>query len=90
MLKLNVELFIDILKSNGINIQGGVIHDFIKLCRCEYYDNMYLIIMYYYGIDYFIGGKYNDWCDIFPLEQLDFVIYRNDLYYRQECLNKGD
>ena len=46
--------------------------------------------MYYNGIDYFIGGKYDDCCDIFPLEQLDFVIYRNDLYYRQECLNKGD
>ena len=47
MIELNVELFIDILKSNGIKIQGGVIHDFLKLCRCEYYDNMYLIIMYY-------------------------------------------
>ena len=46
---------------------------------------MYLIILNWFGTDIWIGGKYDDWCDIYPLEELDFVVFKNDLYYIEEC-----
>lgn len=82
---LTVETFISVLKSNEINIQGGVIHDFLKLCRCEYFDGMYLIVLKWQGKEIYMGGKYDDWCSIEPLEELDFVVFKNDLYYLEEC-----
>ena len=82
---LTVETFISVLKSNEIKIEGGVIHDFLKKCHCVFYDDMYLIILNWFGTDILIGGKYDDWCDIYPLEELDFVVFKNDLYYIEEC-----
>lgn len=89
-MKLTVDLFIDVLKSNDIIIQGGVIHDFLKKCHCVFYDDMYLIVLNWHGVDIWVGGKYDNWCDIYPLEEIDFVVFKNDLYYKEECYPEED
>lgn len=90
-MKLTVDLFINVLASNKIQIQGGTIHNLLKLCRVEYFDGLVLIIMNHNGKDIYIGGNYkyynSEWIELLPLEEIEFIIYQNDLYYREEELS---
>jgi len=43
MYELTADLFIKVLNANGVKIQGGTIHDFLKNCSIDFFLKMNII-----------------------------------------------
>lgn len=73
MFELTVDLFIKILNANGVNVQGGTIHDFLKNCSMDFFFENEYFLLFEYRKNYILIGSKNSPIELKPFEKLDWI-----------------
>lgn len=73
MYELTVDLFIKVLNTNDIKIQGGTIHDFLKNCSIDFFFENEHYLLYQHRKNYILIGSKNSPIELNPFEKLDWI-----------------